>query len=68
VFFFCLTSLLLNLFLVIPVFASWKLFYACVGTSQNMHLGGERKKEAHFKDKQYHPVQISSEVLFRPGV
>jgi hypothetical protein len=33
-----------------------------------MHLEGERKKEAHFKDKQYHPVQISSEVPFRPGV
>lgn len=36
---FCLTGLLLDLFLVIPVFASWILFYAHVGASQNMHLG-----------------------------
>lgn len=40
---FCLTGLLLNLFLVIPIFASWKLSYAHVGASQNMHLGGKKK-------------------------
>lgn len=35
-------SLLLDLFLVISVFAFWKLFDAPVGASQNMHLGQKK--------------------------
>lgn len=67
--FFCLIGLVLDLILVISIFAFWKLFYAIVGESQNMHLGQKKQNET----KQKHLILniftvFSSEVPVRSGV
>lgn len=59
---FCLIDLPLNLVLVISIFASWKLYYAHVGASQNMHLS-QKKKNLILKTS----IMLSSEVPLRPG-